>query len=125
MGAIDEQEHQCKLESRMEKVEGSLSCYLKEGIELKAEFAAEFPEEFLDWKNNGNYMICLVVEDNAKLIKLYEELAARGVNVSNMYETDINEDTAIAFIQTQDTRELTKDLQLANSTAGTINKHNG
>ena len=40
MGAIDEQEHKCKLESRMEKVEGSLSCYLKEGIELKAEFKA-------------------------------------------------------------------------------------
>ena len=34
MGAIDEQEHKCKLESRMEKVEGSLSCYLKEGIEF-------------------------------------------------------------------------------------------
>ena len=29
MGAIDEQEHKCKLESRMEKVEGNLSCYLK------------------------------------------------------------------------------------------------
>ena len=40
MGAIDEQEHKCKLESRMEKVEGSLSCYLKEGIELKTEFKA-------------------------------------------------------------------------------------
>ena len=39
MGAIDEQ-HKCKLESRMEKVEGSLSCYLKEGIELKTEFKA-------------------------------------------------------------------------------------
>ena len=40
MGAIDEQEHKCKLESRMEKVEGSLSCYLKEVIELKTEFKA-------------------------------------------------------------------------------------
>ena len=40
MGALDEQEHKCKLESRMEKVEGSLSCYLKEGIELKTEFKA-------------------------------------------------------------------------------------
>lgn len=34
----EENGHQCKLESRMEKVEGSLSCYMKEGIELKAEF---------------------------------------------------------------------------------------
>ena len=40
MGAIDEQEHKCKLESRLEKVEGSLSCYLKEVIELKTEFKA-------------------------------------------------------------------------------------
>ena len=40
MGASDEQEHKCKLESRMEKVEGNLSCYLKEGIELKTEFKA-------------------------------------------------------------------------------------
>ena len=38
MGAIDEQEHKCKLESRMEKVEGSLSCYVRESIELKTEF---------------------------------------------------------------------------------------
>ena len=40
MGALDEQEHKCKLESRMEKVEGNLSCYLKEVIELKTEFKA-------------------------------------------------------------------------------------
>ena len=31
-------EHHCKLESRMEKVEGNLSCYVREGIELKTEF---------------------------------------------------------------------------------------
>ena len=34
----EENGHRCKLESRMEKVEGSLSCYMKEGIELKTEF---------------------------------------------------------------------------------------
>ena len=36
----EENGHHCKLESRMEKVEGSLSCYMKEGIELKTEFKA-------------------------------------------------------------------------------------
>ncbi len=36
----EENGHHCKLESRMEKVEGSLSCYMREGIELKAEFKA-------------------------------------------------------------------------------------
>ena len=39
MGAIDEQ-HKCKLESRMNKVENSLGCYLKDSIELKSEFKA-------------------------------------------------------------------------------------
>ena len=34
----EENGHQCKLEKRMENVEGSLSCYMKEGIELKTEF---------------------------------------------------------------------------------------
>lgn len=34
----EESGHQCKLEGRMEKVEGSLSCYMREGIELKTEF---------------------------------------------------------------------------------------
>ena len=34
----EEKEHYCKLENRMEKVENSLSCYVKEGIELKTEF---------------------------------------------------------------------------------------
>ena len=36
----EEQAHHCKLENRMEKVESNLSCYVKEGIELKAEFKA-------------------------------------------------------------------------------------
>ena len=34
----EENGHRCILEGRMEKVEGSLSCYMKEGIELKTEF---------------------------------------------------------------------------------------
>ena len=34
----EEREHHCKLENRMEKVESNLSCYVKEGIELKTEF---------------------------------------------------------------------------------------
>ena len=34
----EENGHRCILENRMEKVEGSLSCYMKEGIELKTEF---------------------------------------------------------------------------------------
>jgi hypothetical protein len=34
----EESGHHCKLEGRMEKVEGSLSCYMREGIELKTEF---------------------------------------------------------------------------------------
>ena len=37
MGA-EENEHKCILEGRMEKVESSLSCYVREGIELKTEF---------------------------------------------------------------------------------------
>ena len=36
----EESGHRCILESRMEKIEGSLSCYMKEGIELKTEFKA-------------------------------------------------------------------------------------
>lgn len=36
--SAEENGHRCILESRMEKVEGSLSCYVKEGIELKTEF---------------------------------------------------------------------------------------
>jgi hypothetical protein len=34
----EENGHHCKLEGRMEKVEGSLSCYVREGIELRTEF---------------------------------------------------------------------------------------
>ena len=34
----EEKEHHCKLETRMEKLEISLLCYAKEGIELKTEF---------------------------------------------------------------------------------------
>ena len=34
----EENGHHCKLKNRMEKVESNLSCYVKEGIELKTEF---------------------------------------------------------------------------------------
>ena len=34
----EEKEHYCKLEGRFEKIENNLSCYMKEGIELKTEF---------------------------------------------------------------------------------------
>ena len=36
--SAEEREHHCKLENRMEKIENNLSCYVKEGIELKTEF---------------------------------------------------------------------------------------
>ena len=36
----EENGHHCKLENRMEKVENSLGCYVKDSIELKAEFKA-------------------------------------------------------------------------------------
>ena len=36
----EEREHRCKLENRMEKVESNLSCYVREGVELKTEFKA-------------------------------------------------------------------------------------
>ena len=36
----EENGHHCKLESRMEKVESNLGCYVKDSIELKSEFKA-------------------------------------------------------------------------------------
>ena len=36
----EENGHKCKLESRMDKVESSLCCYVKDSIELKSEFKA-------------------------------------------------------------------------------------
>ena len=39
MGA-EENGHHCKLESRMDKIESNLGCYVKDSIELKSEFKA-------------------------------------------------------------------------------------
>ena len=36
----EENGHHCKLEGRMDKVESSLGCYVKDSIELKSEFKA-------------------------------------------------------------------------------------
>ena len=36
----EEQVHHCKLESRMDKIESNLGCYVKDSIALKSEFKA-------------------------------------------------------------------------------------
>ena len=36
----EENGHHCKLESRMDKIESNLGCYVKDSIELKSEFKA-------------------------------------------------------------------------------------
>ena len=65
---VEEKEHYCKLENRMEKVENSLSCYVKEGIELKTEFkslkdiVAEIRDsmKWLSWTLTGAITVALV-----------------------------------------------------------------
>lgn len=90
-----------------------------------ADYAYENPYQFKQWREGGNYMISLSVESSCKLAELCLSLTLLGVQHSFFYEDDINEHTALCFVEDERTKELTKNLKLAGSQSGTKNKQYG
>lgn len=88
-----------------------------------ADYAIMYPHEFKHWHKNGNYLISLATKDQDSLEELIYALDNIGVLYIKFYEPDVDQVTAIAFVERNNTKELTKGLQLANRVVGTLNKH--
>ena len=79
-----------------------------------AEFAQSFPNQFLDWKKDSNYLISLSVDNEEKLQRLFYKLQDNGADVVAFYEPDIdNQLTAICYYGTPEMRKITQNLDLA------------
>lgn len=62
-----------------------------------ADFAAEFPSDFKEWKETSNSIIALGVKNESELESLFEKLS-KETNVTKFYEPDLNDElTSIAL----------------------------
>ena len=77
-----------------------------------AQFFLEHPERANQL--NNNFLICLSIENEEKLHKLYNKLEERGIAVSYFTEPDIGHQmTAIAFEGSKEASKVTSSLPLA------------
>ncbi len=56
-----------------------------------ADFAAEFPSDFKEWKETSNSIIALGVKNESELDSLYNKLS-KITNVTKFYEPDLNDE---------------------------------
>ena len=89
-----------------------------------AEFAYHWPEEFKDWRENGNYMICLAAKDSYELTDILLQCAGKNIDYQLFAEDDIDEITAVAIFPHEEASKITSHLPLANRVVGVIDKHN-
>ena len=79
-----------------------------------AEFAHQYPNQFLDWKRDSNYLISLSVDNEEKLQRLFYKLQDNGADVVAFTEPDINDQlTSICYYGTPEMRKITDKLDLA------------
>ena len=77
-----------------------------------ADFAAEHPEAFKEWKNDSNSIICLYVASEQSLLKLYEKFK-QVTPASAFFEPDVNEWTSICLLGTPNIRKKLSHLPLS------------
>ena len=78
-----------------------------------ADFAHEHPETFRRWKSESNSIITLSINDEKRLVDLYEKLLAKGTRATMFREPDIgNEATSFCVYGTPDIRKQLSSLPL-------------
>jgi len=82
-----------------------------QAVHAIAEFAAEHPQTFAEWKKESNSIICLSVKDEESLLKLFEKLDKKTPS-SSFYEPDVSSFTAICVYGTSDIRKSLSHLPL-------------
>ena len=87
-----------------------------------ADFAHQFPETFSKWKNESNSIICLSIENQDELLKLYEKYSPL-TNCIKFFEPDVNEHTSICFYADETIRKSLSNLPLALKNKKTKNEN--
>ena len=77
-----------------------------------ADFAAEHPEKFKEWKATSNYIVCLSVPNEDKLLELRDKLAL-DTETSLFFEPDVDSYTAFCAYGTPEIRRKLSSLPLA------------
>jgi peptidyl-tRNA hydrolase len=77
------------------------------------EFFLEHPDITKAWHDNSNYIAVLAVENEEKLIKLFQKAQARGVRCSCFREPDMDDQiTAIVLEPGLDSKRLSGHIKL-------------
>ena len=86
-------------------------CDLTQGYQAQqsthstADFAAEFTQQFQEWKTTSNSIICLQVNNEQELDNLYNKLS-QLTPVTKFYEPDLNDElTSICLYADKDVRK--------------------
>ncbi len=77
-----------------------------------ADFAADFPQTFKQWKEESNSIISLQIPDEQSLLKLHKKLKNLGCHISLFFEPDINAYTSFCFYAIPDIRRKLSHLPL-------------
>ena len=76
-----------------------------------ADFSHEFPEQFKDWKESSNSIICLEAKSEEHLLNIYEKFKDLTPSVI-FFEPDIDQYTSICLYGTPDIRKKLASLPL-------------
>lgn len=87
-------------------------------VHVVAEYTMMNPELIKEWYTRNNYVLSLSVKNKEELTEFATQLHKLGVKFNIFYEPDINEMTSVAFISTDETDIVTKNMPLAGKSTG-------
>jgi hypothetical protein len=77
-----------------------------------ADFAHQHPDAFLEWKGDSNSIICLSVESEEKLLKLFDRYS-QVTPASKFFEPDVDQWTSVCLLGTPEVRKKLSHLSLS------------
>lgn len=77
-----------------------------------ADFAHEHPQQFKEWKETSNSIICLSAKSEEHLIQLYEKYKLK-TQASLFFEPDVNAYTSVCLYGTPEVRKSLSHLSLS------------
>lgn len=77
-----------------------------------ADFAEVYKDNFNEWKEISNSIICLSISDETELLKLYDKFNSITPSIK-FFEPDVNEFTSICLYGTEKVRRSLSHLSLS------------
>jgi peptidyl-tRNA hydrolase len=97
--------------TRKDLAPGAQAC---QAIHAVCEFMKEYPENYMDWYVNSNYIALLAVENEEHLKKLFNKAEYMDILSAGFCEPDFNNElTAVVLDATLESRNLVKNIKLA------------